>query len=143
MGKVFKWLLRLAGGLVLLVVLAVALVYYLAAQSLPDYDKTLAVAGITGEVEIVRDNANVPHIFAAEDPDVFFGLGYAHAQDRLWQMTVLRRTAQGRLSEVFGARTVAVDRLLQTLGQSAARQGSVPAGQASTRLSMLAFMCRL
>lgn len=139
MGKVFKWLLRLAGGLVLLVVLAVALVYYLAAQSLPDYDKTLAVAGITGEVEIVRDNANVPHIFAAEDPDVFFGLGYAHAQDRLWQMTVLRRTAQGRLSEVFGARTVAVDRLLRRLDLYRLAQSSVAAQDAYTLAALRAY----
>jgi penicillin G amidase len=55
----------------------------------------------------VRTNANVPHIFGPTDEDVFFGLGFAHAQDRLWQMTLMRRTAQGRLSEIFGARTAA------------------------------------
>ena len=78
----------------------------LLSRSLPDYDKSLAVSGLTAPVEIVRDNANVPHVFAASDRDAYFGLGYAHAQDRLWQMTTLRRTAQGRLSEVFGTRTL-------------------------------------
>nr|MDJ0823802.1 penicillin acylase family protein [Paracoccaceae bacterium] len=75
----------------------------------------LPVAGITADIEIVRDNAGVPHIMALSDRDAFFGLGYAHAQDRLWQMTLLRRTAQGRLSEVFGRRTLETDTLLRRL----------------------------
>ncbi len=115
MGLFFRWLVRIASGLILLVLGAVALVYFLASQSLPDYDQTVEVKGLSAPVEIVRDNANVPHIFASTDPDVFFGLGYAHAQDRLWQMTILRRTAQGRLSEVFGQRTVKIDKLLRRL----------------------------
>ena len=56
-------------------------------------------------VEIVRDNANVPHILGASDADVFFGLGYAHAQDRLLQLVVLRRTAQGQMLQRFGGAT--------------------------------------
>jgi penicillin amidase len=64
----------------------------------------------------VRNNDNVPHIFGKTDADVFFALGFAHAQDRLWQMTMLRRTAQGRLSEIFGSRrTVKIDELLRRL----------------------------
>lgn len=90
-------------------------VYYLAARSLPDYSNTVQVTGLTAPVEIVRDNANVPHIFGASDPDVFYGLGYAHAQDRLWQMMMMRRTAQGRLSEAFGPRTLRIDTLLRRL----------------------------
>ncbi len=111
----FQWLLRIASGLVILTVLAVMLVYFLASRSLPTYDKTLDVKGITQPVEIVRNNANVPHIFGETDPDVFFGLGYAHAQDRLWQMLTMRRTAQGRLSEVFGPRTLDIDKLMRRL----------------------------
>ncbi len=115
MGLIFRWLVRLAAGLVALVVAAIVLIYFLAGQSLPEYNQTLQVEGISAPVEVVRDNANVPHIFGESDPDVFFGLGYAHAQDRLWQMTVMRRTVQGRLSEVFGTRTVPVDKLLRRL----------------------------
>ncbi|AVO39454.1 penicillin acylase family protein [Pukyongiella litopenaei] len=113
MGKLFRWLMRIATALVALGVAAVMLVWFLASQSLPDYDQTLTVEGLDAPVEILRDNANVPHILSASDGGVFFGLGYAHAQDRLWQMMVLRRTAQGRLSEVFGAATVPVDRLMR------------------------------
>ena len=113
MTQVFKWLLRIAGGMVVLAVIAVIGLYFLLSRSLPDYDKTISVSGISAPVEIVHDNANVPHIFAGDDTDIFFGLGYVHAQDRLWQMTMLRRTVQGRLSEVFGQRTLNIDKALR------------------------------
>ncbi|NIZ09876.1 penicillin acylase family protein [Pseudooceanicola sp. HF7] len=113
MRTIFRWLLRVAGGMVILAVIATTGVYFLAARSLPDYDREVEVAGLGAPVEIIRDNANVPHIFGARDRDVFFGLGYAHAQDRLWQMITLRRTVQGRLSELFGLRTVEVDKLMR------------------------------
>jgi len=115
MALIFRWLFRLTTAVLVLAVLAVATVYYLASRSLPEYDKTIQVAGIASDVEIIRDNSDVPHIFAASDRDVFFGLGYAHAQDRLWQMMLMRRTAQGRLSEMFGTRTLETDKLLRRL----------------------------
>ncbi|MGD1883127.1 MAG: penicillin acylase family protein [Paracoccaceae bacterium] len=115
MARVFQWLVRLVAGLIALCVLGVLLVYYLGSRSLPDYDDTLQVPGIGSEVEIVRDNANVPHIFGQSDEDVLFALGFAHAQDRLWQMTMLRRTAQGRLSEVFGRTTLEIDTFVRRL----------------------------
>ena len=115
MGLLFRWLLRIAAGLVGIVVLVILFAWFLASQSLPEYTQKLKVAGLNAPVEIVRDNANVPHILAGTDRGVYFGLGYAHAQDRLWQMTIMRRTVQGRLSEVFGARTLPIDRLLRRL----------------------------
>jgi penicillin amidase len=115
MALVFKWLFRLTSAAIVLSVLAVCLVYYLASRSLPSYEKTRTVAGITADIEIIRDHSSVPHILALSDRDAFFGLGYVHAQDRLWQMTLLRRSAQGRLSEIFGTRTVEVDTLIRRL----------------------------
>lgn len=113
MALMFRWLIRLAVFLITLSVVVLLLVYWFAARSLPDYDDTVQVQGVTAPVEIVRDNANVPHIFGETDGDVFFGLGFAHAQDRLWQLITLRRTAQGRLSEVFGTATVTTDKLMR------------------------------
>ena len=139
MGLIFRWLLRIAASLVVLVVLAIGLVYFLASQSLPDYDQTEEVTGLSAPVEIIRDNANVPHIFGESDPDVFFGLGYAHAQDRLWQMTSLRRTVQGRLSEVFGARTVRIDRLLRRLDLYRLAQQSVAVQDDYTTAALEAY----
>ncbi|MEL7100052.1 MAG: penicillin acylase family protein [Pseudomonadota bacterium] len=139
MGLVFSWLQRIASGLVLLAVLAALLVYYLASRSLPDYDATVRVAGISAPVEIVRDNANVPHILGKSDADTFFGLGFAHAQDRLWQMTVLRRTAQGRLSEVFGASTLDVDSFLRRIDIYNLARASVAAQDQRTMMALEAY----
>ncbi|MEP1537724.1 MAG: penicillin acylase family protein [Paracoccaceae bacterium] len=125
--NVFRWLVRIAAGLIVLSVLAVVLVYYFASRSLPEYDATLRMDGISAPVEIVRDNANVPHIFAERDEDVYFALGFAHAQDRLWQMTMLRRTAQGRLSELFGTATIDVDSFIRRLDIYALAVASVQA----------------
>ncbi|TAG08962.1 MAG: penicillin acylase family protein, partial [Rhodobacterales bacterium] len=109
----FRWLIRLVTGAIVLGLIAFLLAYYILSRSLVDYSEDFTLRGITAPVEIVRNNDNVPHIFGANDRDVYFALGFAHAQDRLWQMTMLRRTAQGRLSEAFGPATVQVDELLR------------------------------
>ncbi|SMX31253.1 penicillin acylase family protein [Octadecabacter ascidiaceicola] len=139
MALVFRWLIRLASALIVLTVATIALVYYFASRSLPDYEGTFEVAGISAPVEIVRDNANVPHIFGETDEDVFFALGMAHAQDRLWQMTMLRRTAQGRLSELFGARTLPIDSLIRRLDLYPLSQKSVQAMDEETQSALRAY----
>ncbi len=115
MAWLFRWMMRFVVLFLVLAVVTLTGVYFFASRSLPDYNKALRVEGVGAPVEIVRDHANVPHIFGASDNDTMFGLGYAHAQDRLWQMMMLRRTAQGRLSEVFGASTLEIDTLMRRL----------------------------
>ena len=139
MGLLFRWLLRIAGAMIALVVICVMLVYYLAARSLPDYDAVLEVPYLNAPVEIVRDNANVPHIFGSTDEDVFYALGFAHAQDRLWQMTMLRRTVQGRLSEVFGTATVNIDKLMRRLDLYTLATASVDAQDERTMRILRAY----
>jgi len=113
MALLFRWLLRLVSVMIFIIVGTFGLAYYFASRSLPDYDAESVVRGLNAPVEIVRDNANVPHIFGESDADVYFALGFAHAQDRMWQMTMLRRTAQGRLSELFGERTLEIDKVIR------------------------------
>ncbi|MBC57656.1 MAG: penicillin acylase family protein [Confluentimicrobium sp.] len=139
MPTVFRWLLRLFASLLVLVGLTLLGVYYLATRSLPDYDASYAIAGLSGPVEIVRDNASIPHIMGSTDEDVFFGLGFAHAQDRLWQMTMLRRTVQGRLSEVFGERTVKIDELMRRYDLYGAAISSVAVQDAATTAALQAY----
>ncbi len=139
MAQLFRWLLRIATGVVVIVVGALGLIYYFASRSLPDYTGTYEVAGISAPVEIVRDNADVPHIFGQTDEDVFYALGYAHAQDRLWQMTMLRRTVQGRLSELFGSRTLKIDSLLRRFDLYNLAVSSVEAQDARTRAMLNAY----
>lgn len=115
MALFFKWLLRVTIAAIGCVCLVGAFFYYVGTRSLPDYDRTVALPGLEAEVEVVRDTFAIPHIQGQSDADVFRALGYAHAQDRLWQMTLLRRTAQGRLSELFGEDTYKIDELLRRL----------------------------
>jgi penicillin amidase len=74
------------------------------------------VAGLRARLEIVRDRQGVPHIRAANEPDALFGLGFVHAQDRLWQLEFLRRVGRGRLAEVLGPSAIDRDKMFRTLG---------------------------
>ncbi|WP_432450155.1 penicillin acylase family protein [Aliiroseovarius marinus] len=139
MGKVILWMVRGVTAAFVLFGLICLLVYYLAGQSLPDYDVTRETPGISAPVEIVRNNANIPHIFGETDQDNFFGLGYVHAQDRLWQMMMMRRTAQGRLSEVFGTRTLKVDELMRRLDIYGLARGAVKYQDAETMRVLEAY----
>ncbi|SNR52888.1 penicillin acylase family protein [Paracoccus sediminis] len=135
----FRWLLRLTIGLIVLLVLGAILAWYFAVRSLPDYDATLRVQGISAPVEIVRSTENVPHIFGQTDEDSFFALGLAHAQDRLFQMTLLRRAAQGRLSEVYGAGAFAADDLARRLELYRNAAASVEAQDQPTQAALRAY----
>lgn len=109
------WVKRslVGAGLVLAVTAAVAATVVIG--TVPPLTGTLAVPGLQGPVTIVRDRNAVPHITGASVEDVYRGLGFAHAQDRLWQMEMLRRAGRGRLSEIFGERTLDADIFLRTL----------------------------
>jgi len=115
MVRLFSVLVWIFVGLCALALLAAGFVYYLAGRSIPDYNRDFVVEGTTGRIEIVRANYAIPHIFAEDPQEVYFGLGFVHAQDRMWQMLMLRRAAQGRLSELFGEATLKTDELMRTL----------------------------
>jgi penicillin amidase len=84
--------------------------------SLPMNDGRLTLAGVHGEVTITRDADGIPTIIAANDDDAAFGLGFVHAQDRLFQMELQRRYGAGRLAELFGAAAVPLDTQMRVLG---------------------------
>ncbi len=108
--------LKALAAIVVFALVTVAAAYHYVRRSLPTVDGTVAVAGLTGRVDIIRDADDVPHIFATTKDDAVFGLGYAHAQDRLWQMEFQRRIGFGRLSEMFGGAALPQDRFLRTVG---------------------------
>ena len=139
MERVFVWLMRITLGVAAVAGLLVSFAYFFLSRSLPDYSKTVEFSHITEEIEIVRDTANVPHIFGKNDQDTLFALGYVHAQDRLWQMTMLRRTAQGRLSELFGAETLTVDMVVRRLGIYSASRASLSALRSDTMAKLEAY----
>ncbi|AOT10634.1 hypothetical protein S4054249_22500 [Pseudoalteromonas luteoviolacea] len=90
--------------------------YQVLLQSLPDVKGDKEVKGIQAPVMINRDQHSIPHIQASNDLDAVFGLGYTHAQDRLWQMEMNRRIGSGRLSEIIGIESLRSDMFIRTLG---------------------------
>ena len=85
----------------------------------PRSTANITAAGVTGDVEIVRDGDGVPHIYASNEHDLFFAQGYVHAQDRFWQMDFWRHIGAGRIYEMFGDSQVDTDMFLRSLGFTA------------------------
>ena len=108
--------LKAIGTIVVLAAIAALGGYLYLRRSLPQIDGTAKVTGLSAPVDIIRDADAIPHVFAANKTDALFGLGYVHAQDRLWQMELQRRIGHGRLSEVLGSAALPQDRFLRTVG---------------------------
>lgn len=113
MWRIFGRILRL---LLMLAVMIVAGGYLWLRSSLPITDGRINLPGLRAEVRITRDAHGVPTIVAQSDADAAFALGFVHAQDRLFQMDLMRHYTAGRLAEWFGARAVNSDRSMRTLG---------------------------
>ena len=111
-----RTLLRLILATVVLAALVLAGAYFYLQRSLPKEDGEIRLGGLEKPVEVLRDAYGIPHIRAASLDDAIYALGFVHAQDRLWQMEVNRRTAAGRLAELFGEGALETDRFLRTLG---------------------------
>jgi penicillin G amidase len=129
-------MLRLVRGLfflVVLLILAVLGAYFYLRMSLPKMSGSLTVPGLQDSVEITRDKNAVPHIYAKNQADVYFALGYVHAQDRLWQMEFQRRVGAGRLAEVVGEAALETDKFLRTLSVYHYAEATIPNLNAETR----------
>ena len=96
--------------------LANGLLNRMSRSRLPQTEGTLILTGISSQVEVIRDRWGIPHIFAENTTDLFFAQGFVHAQDRLFQMELNRRTAAGQLSELFGEVALDTDRIVRTFG---------------------------
>jgi penicillin amidase len=102
-------------------------------------DRSIAGA-VGGVVEIKRDRAGVPHVYAASTPDLYFGLGVAMAQDRLWQMDRLRRRALGRQAEILGPAYAASDIAHLTVGIDLIAERDAAAMDEATGAMIAAFV---
>jgi penicillin G amidase len=109
-------LLAGAAGTGIATVAIAAAWHWLARRPLPKQRGTIELKGLEGRVRVRRDRWGVPHIEADVPGDLYFAQGFAHGQDRLWQMDFYRRAAEGRVSEMAGKEGLAVDRLMRTLG---------------------------
>jgi penicillin G amidase len=107
--------------------------------ALPRYDGTLMVAGSIATVTIRRDEHGVAHIRAEHEADAWFGMGYASAQDRLWQMEYDRLRAAGRLAEVAGPSVLAADLIARRLDLVRGAQDDLAKMSAATRAMFVAY----
>ena len=108
-------------------------------RRLPPLSAVLS-APVGGKVEILRDRAGIPHVHAASTPDLYFGLGFAMAQDRLWQMDRLRRRALGRQAEILGEAYVQSDLMHHAVGIPAIAEREVERTDEPTRTILESFV---
>ncbi|WP_456424576.1 penicillin acylase family protein [Lutibacter sp.] len=100
----------------IIITVTVAVIYFYTKFTLPNYKSNYKVLGINSKIKIYRDQFAIPHIYAQNQDDLAFGMGFVMAQDRLWQMDLFRRVATGKLSEIFGERTLEADRFAKIMG---------------------------
>jgi penicillin amidase len=131
--RIFLWIVAI------LVVAVGAVAWWFVYRPLPQIDGSASLPGLQHEVTVERDQWGVPHIRAASLEDLEEAQGYVMAQDRLWQMDLLRRVARGQLSEILGATTLSIDKDFRTLGFGRAAERDVALMDAESRKLMEAY----
>jgi penicillin G amidase len=128
-------------GITATIVLAALLVIgiFMIRKSFPTTTGVIRVGSLGADVEVFRDAFGVPHIFAQTDHDLYFAVGYVHAQDRLWQMELVRRAGMGRLAEVLGPEALEIDRMFRVLGLRRVAQHSEALLDEKTRAALQAY----
>lgn len=124
--------------LALMILLLIAMFLYL--QNLkPTYKGDIKINTIHEPVDVYFDDIGVPHIYAKNQEDAYVALGYVHAQDRLWQMELIRRISAGRLSEILGKDFIKTDKFFLGLGIDDAAQKSIQNLDLTSNYSKLAL----
>ena len=130
---------RVVAGLVVLLLVAGGAAYLYLRSSLPQISGRLSVAGLKAPVRIERDADGVPTIIADSEEDAAFGLGFVHAQDRLFQMELTRRYAAGRLAEIFGPAALPADKQMRVLGLYRLAEQEIPSLSAEVNRVLSAY----
>ncbi len=136
---------RLTAGKVItalaaVLVLAFAALLYTVVRSVPPLSGRERIAGLGSRVEVTFDSLAIPRISAATDADAMEALGYMHARERLWSMDMLRRAAEGRLSQILGSSTIESDKYLRSLDIVRAASRALPTMSAANRALLDAYV---
>ena len=131
--RIFYWTFTIV------LIAASVMVWWFVYRPLPQVDGTATLAGLQKEVTVERDNWGVPHIRAASLNDMAEAHGYGVAQDRLWQMDLLRRASRGELAEIVGDKALKLDRQFRTLGLGRAADRDVASLDAESRGAIEAY----
>ena len=131
--RIFYWIFAI------LVIAAASLAWWYVYRPLPQVDGSASLPGLEHEVTVERDLWGVPHIRAASVEDLAEAQGFVMAQDRLWQMDLLRRAARGQLSEILGPRTLLIDKEFRTNGFARAAERDATLLDSESRKVMEAY----
>src|SRR6266436_9670507 len=133
-------MVRAGASLIALLLIVLGCGFYLYLRSaLPQTDGRIVLAGPKAEIRVERDADGVPRIVAQDDEDLAFGLGFVHAQERLFQMELQRRCGAGRLAEIFGQQALATDRQMRVLGLYRAAEAEIPTLSPAVRRAVEAY----
>lgn len=138
--KTFKIILLSLIGLIILAVIAgLVLINSIKHGAIPKYSGEQIIAGLTKQVTVYRDERGMPHIYADNEHDLYLAVGYIMAQERLWQMDLIRRATTGRLSEIFGESYVKTDMFLRSLDMTTKSKKNLSEEDSTTLNCMQAF----
>ena len=115
MSVIKKILIGIMVFIIIAIICVMIFINHISGRALPDYNKNVVLKGMTDTVVVYRDEFAIPHVFAKNEKDLYRAVGYLTAEDRLWQMDLLRRITMGRLSEIFGSDLVETDLMLRAL----------------------------
>ena len=133
---------RMATGALLAAGAAVLVGGYVLRRPVPRGKGKVSLQGLREGAEIIRDRWGVPHIYASNVEDLAFAVGYAQAQDRLWQMELNRRAACGTLSELLGEQALEIDRMTRRIGFRRAAERDWREADAEERSALEAYSAR-
>ena len=134
-----RWSVYVAIGLVLLLVLLLTAATVVVRRSWPQTSGAIALPGLDGAVEVVRDEHGVPQLYADTIHDLMLAQGYGHAQERFFDMDVRRHATAGRLSELFGEEALETDLVVRTLGWRRVAERELTLLQPRTRNALDAY----
>jgi penicillin G amidase len=123
----------------ILLIAAGTAIWWFVYRPLPQVDGTIVVNGLHSDVSVERDRWGIPHIRASSTEDMVEAQGYVMAQDRLWQMDLLRRVGRGQLSEIFGPALLPIDKKFRTLGFGRAAECEAAAATGAPRAIVEAY----
>lgn len=129
----------LAVGVALLLVAALVTVVHLVRSPFPQTTGSIDVPGLDGPVEVVRDDAGIPQLYADSVEDLMTAQGYVHAQERFFEMDVRRHATAGRLAEMFGEDAVESDEMVRTMGWRRVAEQELALVTPETRAALTAY----
>jgi penicillin G amidase len=134
-----RWSAYVAVALVLLLVATLVVAAVLVRRPLPETEGSAPLPGLSGDVEVVRDDNGIPHLYADSDDDLMRGQGYVQAQERFFEMDVRRHVTSGRLAELFGETALETDKFIRTMGWRRVAEREWSLLEPETRAALTAY----